>query len=155
MRRFKASLPLFLVLAAFAQEPTPLVDARVRRIGEQLRCMCGGCNYTVTDCNMMSCSGAKYGRAKIKELVDKGFTDEQIKAEFVKEFGTVVLTEPPAEGFSLVGWVMPFVAIALGLLAIGWFVKRYTGAKTPVPAVAPEVLERYKDQIEKDLANFD
>ena len=155
MRRFKASLLLFAFAAAFAQQPTPLVDPRVRELGEQLRCMCGACNYTVTSCNMMSCSGAEYGRAKLKALVDQGLTDEQIKAEFVKEFGTVVLTKPPTEGFSLVGWVMPFVAIVLGLLVIGWFMKRYTGAKTPVPAVDPEVLERYKDRIEKDLANID
>ncbi|MCP5118565.1 MAG: cytochrome c-type biogenesis protein CcmH, partial [bacterium] len=142
MRLFRSSLLLGIVLAAAlpAQQPTPLVDPEVRRIGEQLRCMCGSCNYTVTSCNMMSCSGADYGRNKLKELVDKGLTEEAIKAEFVKEFGVVVLTKPPSEGFSLLGWVMPFVAIGVGLLVIWWVVRRYMGNKTPVPTVDAEVL---------------
>jgi cytochrome c-type biogenesis protein CcmH len=156
------SVPIFLIIFVllpvaplWAQEPTPLVDPEVRRIGEQLRCMCGACNYTVTSCNMLSCSGAEYGRAKLKALVDQGLDEEAIKAAFVAEFGTVVLTQPPTEGFSLVGWVMPFVAIGFGLAFIWWFVKRYLGGPAPVPAVESELLDRYKDQIEKDLSKIE
>jgi len=117
--------------------------------------MCGACNYTVTSCNMLSCSGAEYGRAKLKALVDQGLDEEAIKAAFVAEFGTVVLTQPPSEGFSLVGWVMPFVAIGFGLLLVWWFVKRYMGGPATVPAVEPEVLDRYKGRIEKDLSKIE
>ena len=157
MQRFKSSLLILLVaVAALAQQPTPLVDPEVRRIGEQLRCMCpSNCSYTVTSCNMLSCSGAEYSRAKLKDLVDRGLDEQAIKAEFVKEFGTVVLNSPPSEGFTLLGWVMPFVAIAIGLLVIWWFLRRYLGQRAPIPIVDAAVLDRYKDRIEKDLAKID
>jgi cytochrome c-type biogenesis protein CcmH len=155
MRRFKNSLLLLFVAAALvAQQPTPLVDPEVRRIGEQLRCMCGSCNYTITSCNMMSCSGAEYGREKLRELVDQGLSDENIKAVFVAEFGQVVLTKPTTEGFNLVGWVMPFAALFGGLLVIWWFLKRFV--RTPVVERADDsLLEQYRDRIEKDLSEND
>jgi cytochrome c-type biogenesis protein CcmH/NrfF len=156
MRRLKNSL-LYLALAAtcLAQGTTPLTNPKVRRIGEGLRCMCGGCNYTLTDCNMLSCSGAEYGRAKLGALVAKGMSEAAIKAEFVKEFGPVVLTKPPTQGFFLLGWIMPFVAILIGLLAIWWFVKRFLAKPVTAPAVDPEILSRYRERIEKDLAKLD
>lgn len=155
MPRFKNSLLLLVIAAGLlpAQEPTPLVNPEVRRIGEQLRCMCG-CNYTVTSCNMLSCEGAEYGRAKLLKLVQAGLSEKEIKASFVEEFGTVVLTSPPAEGFNLVGWVMPFVALLAGLLVVWWLLKTYL-KKPATEAVDDSVLDRYRDRIEKDLTDFD
>ena len=156
MRRLRNSI-IILALAGIclAQAQTPLVDPEVRRIGEQLRCMCGACNYTVTSCNMMSCSGAEYGRKKLGDLVKAGLSEEEIKANFVQEFGVVVLRQPPTEGFNLVGWVMPFAAIVMGLLFIWWFLRRYSGSRTPVPAVDDAVLEQYRERIEKDFSKID
>jgi len=163
VQRYRRSIGLLILVAltalhGWAQQANPLTDPEVRRIGEKLRCMCGGCNYTLGSCNMMSCSGAEYGRAKLKALVDEGLTEDQILAAFVDEFGPQVLTNPPAEGFNLVGWLMPFVALVFGMVILAWFVKRYTGEKTPAAAPIPvddAVLERYQAQIEKDLANMD
>jgi cytochrome c-type biogenesis protein CcmH len=156
MRRFASKLSLVVfVLASAAQEPTPLVDPEVRRIGEQLRCMCGSCNYTLTSCNMLSCSGAESGRAKLLSLVRQGLSEEQIKAEFVKQYGTVVLTKPPSEGFFLVGWIMPFVAIAAGLLLVWWVIRRFLQPAAPAPAVDDATLARYQERIQKELERID
>lgn len=152
------SLALVFVLftaAAFAQNPTPLVDPEVRRIGEQLRCMCEGCSYTVTSCNMLSCKGAEYGRAKLLTLVKKGLNEEQIKADFVKEFGTIVLQKPPSQGFYLIGWVMPFIALLAGLLVVWWVIKRFLQKPATVPAGEDEVLSRYQRRIDQDLTTLD
>jgi hypothetical protein len=51
---------------------------------------------------------------------------------------------------------MPWVMIALGLLGIWWFVRRYTGRRAVAegPAeIEPEVLRRYRENIEKDLSD--
>jgi cytochrome c-type biogenesis protein CcmH/NrfF len=156
MRRFASKLGLLAVaLAALGQEPTPLVDPEVRRIGEQLRCMCGSCNYTLTSCNMLSCSGASSGRAKLLALVRQGLTEEQIKAEFVKQYGTVVLTKPPSEGFFLLGWIMPFAAIIAGLLLVWWVIRRFLQPAAAAPGVDEATLARYQERIEKELERID
>jgi cytochrome c-type biogenesis protein CcmH/NrfF len=149
------SLLVFTAALAFAQDQTPLVDPEVRRVGEQLRCMCGHCNYTLTSCNMLNCSGAETGRAKLLKLVQEGLTEEQIKAEFVKEHGTIVLTKPPSEGFFLLGWVMPFLAIIAGLAVVWWVIKRFLQRPALAPAGGDEALARYQDRIEKDLERID
>jgi hypothetical protein len=55
--------------------------------------------------------------------------------------------------------VVPYVAVGLGVFVIWWFIRRYRK-----PAPLPELgtlqlddpaLAKYKDQIEKDLANFE
>ena len=152
--------PVLLLVCLYAstglaQQPTPLVDPEVRRVGEQLRCMCGGCNYTVTSCNMLSCRGADHGRAKLMGLVQKGLNEEQIKAEFVKESGTVVLTKPPSEGFYLLGWLMPFAALLAGLLVVAWVLKHFLKKPAVAPATEDEVLSRYQRRIDQDLTKLD
>lgn len=156
MRRFASKFGIFvLACTALAQEPTPLVDPEVRRIGEQLRCMCGSCNYTLTSCNMLSCSGAESGRAKLLTLVRQGLSEEQIKAEFVKQYGTVVLMKPPSEGFFLLGWIMPFIAIAAGLLLVWWVIRRFLQPPAAAPAVDEATLARYRERIQKELERID
>ncbi len=160
MRQWRSSLVLFaLVAVSLAQTggSTPLTNAGVRRVGETLRCMCG-CSYTVTSCNMLNCSGAEPARAKLLELVQKGLSDDEIRAEFVKTYGRVVLTKPPSDGFNLVGWVMPFAATGVGLALIIWLISRLyrrVPADAGVPLVETGDLKRYREQIEKDLSKLD
>lgn len=160
MRHWRNSLVLFaLVAVSLAQTggSTPLTNADVRRVGETLRCMCG-CSYTVTSCNMLNCSGAEPARAKLLELVQKGLSDDEVRAEFVKTYGRVVLTKPPSDGFNLVGWVMPFAATGMGLALIIWLISRLyrrAPAAASGPAVETDELTRYREQIEKDLSKLD
>lgn len=163
MRRWRSSLFLFtLVAAGLAQTGgTPLTNADVRRVGETLRCMCG-CSYTVTSCNMLSCSGAEPARAKLLELVQKGLSDDAVREEFVKIHGRVVLTKPPSDGFNLVGWVMPFVATGVGLALVVWLISRLyrrpslaVAGGVPSGPVESDELKRYREEIEKDLSKLD
>ncbi|MDP2999328.1 MAG: cytochrome c-type biogenesis protein CcmH [Bryobacterales bacterium] len=159
MRQWRSSLVLFaLVAAGLAQTgSTPLTNADVRRVGETLRCMCG-CSYTVTSCNMLNCSGAEQARAMLLDLVQKDLSDDQIRAEFVKIHGRVVLTKPPSDGFNLVGWVMPFAAAAAGLAFVFWLIAHlYRRAPaTPIGvAVDSDELKRYREQMEKDFSKLD
>lgn len=159
MRRWRSSLLLLaLAAASLAQSgSTPLTNAAVRRVGETLRCMCG-CSYTVTSCNMLNCSGAEPARARLLELVNKGMSDEEIRAEFVKTYGRVVLTKPPSDGFNLVGWVMPFAATGAGFALVFWLIRRLylpRPAQAAGAAVESGELTRYREQIEKDLSKLD
>jgi cytochrome c-type biogenesis protein CcmH len=158
MRSWKSSL-LVLVLAAFclAQSTTPLANPRVRRIGDKLMCLCG-CGATITSCNMLGCSHSKPARARILSMVNAGMSDSQIIDAFVQENGLQILVRPPAEGFNLLGYVMPFIGVAIGLVFVWWVIKRFS-RPVPAPAGGPAVddatLAAYQARIDKDLEKLD
>lgn len=157
MRLWKSSI-LILLLAAFcyaADSGTPLENARVRRLGEQLKCLCG-CGSSVTSCNMLHCGHSEPARAKLLTMVNAGMSDKDILDTFAKEYGTEILEKPPAEGFNLLGYVMPFVGIAAGLAFVWWFMQRFRKPlATAGPSMDSATLARYQERIDKDLEELD
>jgi cytochrome c-type biogenesis protein CcmH len=157
MRLLRSSLlALALAAASLPQGGSPLENARVRRLGDQLACLCG-CGSTITSCNMLHCHFAEPARQKLLAMVNAGESDAAILDAFVKEYGKRILLKPPAEGFNLLGWIMPFVALALGLAVVWWLIQRF---RRPVavaggPELDPAALARYQERIEKDLEKLD
>lgn len=101
----------------------------------------------------MQCHYASPVRDKIAKLQALGMGDDSIVDSIVKETGLQALSSPPASGFNLLAWVMPFIAILFGLGVIYWFMRRPKFAAAP--AVDPLIMDRYHDRIEKDLAKLD
>lgn len=157
MQKWKTSL-LLVVLAAvsLAQTASQVSSADMRRIGVKLACLCG-CKSTVADCTMLECGYSKPARDKIAAGLLAGKSDAEIINSFVQESGLQALAVPPAEGFNLMAWVMPFIAIALGLVALTLFIRRFhpKRAAATAPEVDPALLERYHDRIEEDLEKLD
>ncbi|HXN45841.1 MAG TPA: cytochrome c-type biogenesis protein CcmH [Bryobacteraceae bacterium] len=157
MRPLKSSL-LVLVLATvcLAQAPNPLSNPHVRRLGDQLMCLCG-CGATITSCNMLGCSHSKPARERLLAMVNSGESDSAILAAFVQENGVEILAKPPAQGFNLLGYVVPFIGIALGLAFVWFVIKRFR--KPLAVAGGPEIDDAayasYQAQIEKDLEKLD
>jgi hypothetical protein len=52
---------------------------------------------------------------------------------------------------------MPWIAVGFGLIAVFWFLKRYRprAAAAGAPPVDEEMLARYRDRIDKDMAKFE
>jgi cytochrome c-type biogenesis protein CcmH len=156
MRRLKSSLLIALVaVCALAQNSSlSVLTPAVKRVGARLACLCGSCNNSVADCAMLHCHYSSPAREKIAGMLAAGASDDQIVDTFRKERGLQALIVPPAEGFNILAWIMPFVAIALGLGGIWLFMK-----KIRKPAVVseadPEMLARYRERIEKDLSKLD
>jgi cytochrome c-type biogenesis protein CcmH/NrfF len=147
-----------LLAFALAHGATPLTNQRVRQLGEMLHCMCG-CNSSVTSCNMINCHFADPVRQRLLTLVEQGAADKDIFAEMESAYGKAILRQPPAEGFYLMGWVMPFAGLAVGLGVIlllirFYFSRRPSAVAGGAPEETPE-LARYKERIEKDLADLD
>ncbi len=158
MSRFRTSvLALIVVGASLAQNSDDSsVTPAVQRAGSKLACLCGGCRNTVADCPMLGCHYAGPARARINQMSAQGKSDEEIVQAFVRETGIQALAVPPAQGFNRLVWIMPWVAIALGLLGIWWFIRRYSARRATAggPAeIEPEVLNRYRENIEKDLSD--
>ena len=132
---------------------------KVREAGEKLKCQCpSGCSYTVTSCNMLGCSGKAGATADIKNLVEAGLPTETIVEQMIAKYGSAARTEPKTEGFGLFGWAMPFVAVLLGLAAAPVVVWHWRSKHKLAVSANPgseEELQRYRDRIEKDLAQME
>ncbi|MBA2564273.1 MAG: cytochrome c-type biogenesis protein CcmH [Gemmatimonadetes bacterium] len=53
-------------------------------------------------------------RAKVRERIAAGDTDEEVLQFFVDRYGDYILLEPRKEGFGLVAYVLPFLAVLSG-----------------------------------------
>jgi cytochrome c-type biogenesis protein CcmH len=153
-----AALPLIVPVGA------QQLSDRAKKIGSQLKCMCGSCSMTAAGCSHPGgefsgpCPTAKGMLQKVDQHSAKGETDEQIMQAFVQEYGTTVYAEPPKSGFSLVAWAMPTVYLALGALLVIFVISRWVKKNASEPArstatakaISPELLERAKKLAERE-----
>lgn len=104
---------------------------------------------------MLECHYALPAREKIDTSLKAGMADQAIVDGFVKEGGLAALAVPPAEGFNLLAWIMPFIALVFGLgVVMVWF-KRFSRPRAVAPVAAPEVDRRYQDRIDREMENFE
>ena len=107
---------------------------------------------------MLQCSHADPARQKIAALQKEGKSDDSIIKTFIAESGLSALAVPPAEGFNLLAWWMPYIMLGVGLIALLWFMKRYNPKHAPassMPEVDPELLARYRDRIDKEVSKLE
>ena len=155
MRRFKNSLLLALVaVAALAQSASEKPSIDVRRVGSHLQCMCG-CKDTVASCSMLECEFSKPSKEKIARMQALGMSDKEIIDAFVREYGPGIYLSDP----SAYGWIVPYASVGFGLIVIWLFVRKYRKPR-PIAEIGPMELDdpelaKYKEQIEKDLANLE
>jgi cytochrome c-type biogenesis protein CcmH len=150
MQRLKYSL--LILVAAFVLLAQPSTD--VRRVGHRLACQCG-CKDSVATCSMLECGFSKPAKERIARMQAVGMSDDQIIQAFVQDYGPGVYLAPP----NALGWIVPYLGVAAGLVVIWLFLKKYRKPEAlteagPVEIDDPE-LARYKDQIEKDLSKLD
>ena len=85
--------------------------------------------------------------------IDQGKSDEAIMAYFIDKYGSTVLAAPPASGFNLTAWVMPFVALAIGTLVAIYFVRRFRAQWAGRVAGSAD-LAKYQSKVEEELKKF-
>jgi cytochrome c-type biogenesis protein CcmH/NrfF len=155
MQRLKNSILLAVVAAgALAQTAAEKPSLDVRRVGARIACQCG-CKDSVATCSMLECHFSKPAKERIAQMQSSGSSDQNIVQAFIQDFGQKVYLAPP----NAFGWIIPYAAVALGLVGISLFVKRSRKLRPAPVAGALEIddpaLLKYKDQIEKDLANLE
>jgi cytochrome c-type biogenesis protein CcmH len=63
---------------------------------------------------MPTCGFSVPMRHEIDRMIGEGKTRAQIIAFYRNQYGEKVLSAPTTEGFNLLAWTMPFIALALG-----------------------------------------
>ncbi len=98
--RLRSKLVLvFLLTVALLQSAVPLADARVRKLGEMLKCQCG-CGASITECNMINCHFADPVRDELLKMVESGMSEQAILDSFMEKHGKVILRKPPRKALS-------------------------------------------------------
>ena len=108
-------------------------DARFNKLGHNLMCACG-CRQILLECNHVGCSYSDRMRDELSTALTRGDSDDLVLQAFVQKYGPTVLAAPPATGFNLVAWVMPFAVL---FAALGFAVLVVLRWRQRAPAVAP------------------
>lgn len=154
--RFSA---LILLLGTLLPSPAAaqIFSPEVKKVSENFVCQCS-CNHQLSGCGMLHCGSANPLRSEIDQKLQAGMTEEQIVDDFVAKYGGVILSAPTGEGFDLVAWTLPVVALMAGLLVLYRVVRVWT-RRRPLPASTPAtpeaVPEAYRNRMEKELKDFD
>ncbi len=107
----------------------PEMEARVQKLGKELRCaVCQGLSITDSPSSM-----ARAQLDMVRELVSAGKSDQEVRDYFVDRYGEWVLLNPRPEGFNLFVWLGPIVLVLGGLVVI---LKQVRPAPAPVVAAA-------------------
>lgn len=128
-----ALLALALVLGAAAVEGKA---PSFQELEESLTCQCG-CGLTVHSCNHLQCPSAIPLRQEIREQMTLGLDKDAILAHFAEKYGEKILSSPTTTGFNLTAWVMPFVAVAAGVLVVLFTLARWRRAPHPTSPTRP------------------
>lgn len=140
----------FLVVSQVQAQSNP-TDDDVNAIARKLYCPV--CPNTPLDvCETQACAD---WRAQIRDQLADGWSEKQIIAYFVEQYGERVLAEPERKGFNSLIWILPVVAVVVGLFVAGQALRSWKrnkqqsreGAVPPQPAISPET----RAQIEQEL----
>ncbi len=136
----------------FAAETTTNAE-----VSQSLTCQCG-CGLTVANCNMPTCSFSVPTRLEIDRMIGNGMGRAQIVAYYRHKYGEKVLSAPTTEGFNLLAWTMPFIALVVGggliVLAFGRWRSAPpllpAGSKpAPAPSFDPELRRRLERELQE------
>jgi cytochrome c-type biogenesis protein CcmH len=123
-------------------KPDAAVEARLKALAEELRCLVCQ-NQTIAD---SSAPLALDLRNQIRTQIAQGRTDDQIRAYMVDRYGDFVLYRPPFKATTAILWLGPFLLIAAGAGIFLVIVRR----RRREPAM-PEPAAQRRREIEKLL----
>jgi cytochrome c-type biogenesis protein CcmH len=135
-------LAAVVVLTTAAADPTAAQSARFDKLGHKIMCTCS-CNEILLECNHVGCPNSDSMRHELMAGVNNGDADNTIFQAFVQKYGPVVLAAPPGTGFNIVGWVMPFAVLALGIGGTALLIRKWKLRTVPMPP--PSTTPRFSD----------
>ena len=117
-----------------------MTDGQRDELEHQLHCQCG-CNLDVYTCRTtdFSCSVSPAMHADVMGLVAGGHTAHDIIAAFNAIYGERVLMAPNKSGFNLVGYTMPFVALAAGAMMVNALLKKWKTHQPEMAVTTPQI----------------
>lgn len=125
-----------------------VLEERTNEVGQLLRCpVCQGMAVSDSPAEM-----AVNMKGQVRELLARGYTEEQILKYFELSYGQFVLLKPKFEGVTGMVWVLPVIALLIGAAVV--FIKfrkleQSPGGVPPAagPATDDPYLARVRDMV--------
>ncbi len=147
---------LFVALSGCIREEDITLEQRAHQLVSELMCpVCDG--QTIDGSNAQI---AVDMRLKVRELLDEGNTNSEVRDYFVLRYGQEILAAPERSGFNLLAWIVPVVIVigGIGIALITIKNMRKSGLAAQ-PAGAPakaaqhsnDDLSNYLAQVDRDL----
>ncbi len=140
--------------AQFVGQPqgTPITGAqlakRTNELAGLLRCpVCQGMSVADSPAEM-----AVNMKGQVHELLQRGYTEEQILTYFERSYGQFVLLKPKFEGTTTLVWLLPAIALVIGAAILFVTFRRLSRAtpQTPIaqsPAPDDAYVARVRDLV--------
>ncbi|MEQ1690633.1 MAG: cytochrome c-type biogenesis protein [Gemmatimonas sp.] len=107
-----------------------VLDARVQRVSERLRCpVCQGESIQDSPAEL---SGQM--RTLVREQLANGRSEQEVLDYFLQKYGQWILLEPRAEGINLLVYWLPVFFLLIGGVGLVIAVRRWTRPLSPVVA---------------------
>jgi len=125
MKRMIAVLLMVLALPAYANEAAPAaqdpaLEQRVMRLTSELRCLVCQ-NQSLADSHADLAIDL---RNQVRSQMQAGKSDAEIREFMVARYGDFVLYRPPLKSTTALLWAGPFLLLAAGGLALGFYLRR-------------------------------
>ena len=145
---------LLVVLLSVATLSMAADRDRFNELSQNLMCPCGGCNTTLGYCpHKLDCHTGVSMKAELQQMIDQGMDNKSILAAFASKYGTAILSAPPASGFNLTAWIMPFVALLVGGVIAVVLAQRFR-ARWSTAALSPADAAKYQNRVEDELQKY-
>ena len=141
---------LLVVLAACGSDTAPTLDEQARSIDRSL--ICPVCPGETIDQAQVALAGQM--RTIVRERLAEGMTRDEVLQFFVERYGDSVLAAPPKEGFNLIAWIVPIVAVVAGAVAVVLVVlamRRNTPASVDGESYSEDGLEEYLAIVDREI----
>ena len=131
-------------------------------VSDKIICQCG-CGAVLTNCPHQDCGWGIPAKTLIDEQLAKGKAPDELVQYYVSQYGEVVLAAPTKTGFNVTAWVMPFVGLIVGAVAIyfllGMWSARREDPTLPDGALAaiplPDSDDPISRRLDDELRDFD
>lgn len=133
---------------AFPAPDVATAEARTEVLAHLLRCpVCQG--LSVADSNSEAAVNMKQ---RVHDLVQQGYSDDQILTYFITRYGQWIVLEPPTEGLGWVIWIGPGAILLVGLGVIWSRLRSASGAaESSAAAPATAASDPYRARILQEL----
>ena len=148
MARFSLLLLALLIFPMALQAQPDDLEEQARRIAAELRCpVCQNLSVGDSPSEM-----AQQMRALIREQLNEGKSPQQIKDYFTSKYGEWILLSPTTEGFNLLVWILPFIALTGGIFLVVLVARRWVQRKSGYRQgeVDPALIQRVQQDIAAD-----
>jgi len=119
--------------------------ARTEALASEIRCpVCQGQSVQAS-----TAEAARNMKSQIEALVAAGYSDDEVLRYFEASYGEFIRMMPRAEGFNLLVWLIPGLAMLLGALATWQAITRLGSRRRRQPAAADSTAPKHRDPAEE------